>query len=200
MKEGKDESLKSKFEVMLKESVLSLDEALELAKMATDSVDVKFKDIMIGEKLMRVEGDELEVGSAVVWVSEDESMSDVEDGEYEVLEVGTVVIKDNRIEEIKPVEEEVVEEVVEDAPVAFDAEASYKEMVEMIEALKALIEGLKPSEEKEEVDVEAKLAEMKANFEDQIKAIPAMSAEGVKQNFSDNKKVSTGIYTSNRKG
>lgn len=199
MSKGKDNSLKSKFEVMLSESTLSLDEALELAKMATDSVDVKFKDVLVGDKLMRVEGDKLAVGSAVVWVAEDESMSDVEDGEYEVLEVGTLVIKDARIEEIKPVE---VEEEVVDAPAAFDAESSYKEMVEMIDALKALIEEMKPSEEeekKEEVDVEAKLAEMKANFEAQLKAIPAMAAVSTKQSFSNSKEKVSG-YTSNRKG
>lgn len=193
-----DNNKKTGFIAQFKELIgvnkISLEEAVEVAKIATDSAEVKFKDVMVGDKVLRIEGEDIIEGAAVVWYNEDESMDSVPDGEYEVAEVGTIVIKDEKISEIKPAG---VEEAEEDAEVAFDAETSYKEVMSIIGELKSTIEGMQPKSE--EVDVEAKFAEMEAKFEEQLKSIPAYSAEGTKHSFSSASTSTNNMYRSTRK-
>lgn len=172
-------------------SKLSLSDAVEIAELTVASTEQKFLDVEYDGKVLRVEGESLEVGAVVSTVDENGVQLPVEDGEYVLPEYGTIVVAESKIVEIKPTEEqeEEVEKSEEDAEEAFDAEVSYNELASKIDAL---TEMMGKFSEKEDTDFDAKFAELKSEFEAQIKNemknIPAIGAENTKHNFGATQK------------
>jgi polyribonucleotide nucleotidyltransferase len=122
-----------------------------VAKFESEEIVAKFKDYTIGEGeesvVVRVDGEELEVGVKVSVVSVDsegvEQITPAPDGEH-IIEDKVIVVVDGVVTEIKDVEEEEAseeeEEVLEDV---MPASSEFAEVVEGFERLAAKLVELK---------------------------------------------------------
>ncbi len=202
---SKENGLVAKFREMISTAgeKLSVSEAIELAELATSATELKFVDVTVGDKNYKVEGDSIEVGAVISEVKEDESLGEVEDGEYELVVVDAepirVVVKDSKIDDVLAkidevsAEEEVVEVVAEEEVVAEVEEEEMKYSEERMAKLEAevaklteLVASMTSADEEGKLD--AKLSEMKESIEislkEEISNVPAMGMERVKQSFS----------------
>lgn len=163
-----------------------------VAKFESEEIVVaEFKDYTIGEGddsiIVRVEGEELEVGKSISIVAVDvdgvEQVTPLEDGEI-VIEDKVIVVLDGVVSEVKEVEdeeEEVIEdEVMEDeAPVA----SEFSIVVEGFEKLAAKIEDLQ-SELKELKEANVAIKSDLAEFAAQPAAIALEVPKKLKSNMS----------------
>lgn len=170
---------------------ISLSDAAEITKVVAENTEHKFLDLPYEDKMLRVEGDVLAVDAVISWVDAEGVLSELEDGEYAVEGQGTIVVASSIITEIKPEEEAEEEEVVEE----FNAEESMKAMKAELDAFKELI----TNKFSEQVKLEDIKAELSADFAEQIKSIPAMTAESVKADFSTGGKTVANPFVSTRK-
>jgi hypothetical protein len=181
--------LNKKLNIMMKNLKETL--ATIVAKFESEEIVVaEFKDYTIGEGddsiIVRVEGEELEVGKSISIVAVDvdgvEQVTPLEDGEI-VIEDKVIVVVDGVVSEVKEVEdeEEVIEdEVMEDeAPVA----SEFSIVVEGFEKLAAKIEDLQ-SELKELKEANVAIKSDLAEFAAQPAAIALEVPKKLKSNMS----------------
>jgi hypothetical protein len=107
-----------------------------------ESQEVKFIDVPVGDMVIRVEGDIIEVGYPIFKVVVDsegvEQVTPLEDGEYEI-EDKIIVVLDGIVAEIKDVEAPEVEEPeVAEEPVS----SEFSQVVSLLEKMTSKIEAL----------------------------------------------------------
>ena len=108
-----------------------------------ESQEVKFIDVPVGDMVIRVEGDIIEVGSPIFKVVVDsegvEQVTPLEDGEIEI-EGKIIVVLDGVVTEIKDVAEEEpeVEPIADEAPVS----SEFSQVVSLLEKMTSKIEAL----------------------------------------------------------
>lgn len=193
---------------------ITMSEAVAAAKLLMEKADFAFKDIMVGEKTLRVEGEELKKGSIVAWVDAsgtlvpvEEPEITVEDGDKKVI----LVIKDSAIDEIKDavVEEKKPEEMEDKGALKEGDEVTLPDGLVYVVKDGKLVEKPKEDAPKEEFsskkikELEAELAslkkgqtegfsDIKKTIAEEFKKIPAVKGEKTKSDFgsqggSDNK-------------
>lgn len=185
---------------------ITMSEAVALAKELMEKANFVFKDIPVGEKTLRVEGEELKEGSVVAWVDAqgalvpvEEPEITVEDGDKKVL----LVIKDSAISEIKDAAvEEETEEMEDEAGKSKEGD----EITMPNGDVYVITDGVPVKKAKDDKadegkfsdqkvkDLEAKLAkletgqkeafaDLKKSLLDEIKSIPAVKGEKTKSEF-----------------
>lgn len=122
----------------LKESLAAI-----VAKFESEVVESKFIDVTVGDMIIRVDGESIEVGSPIFKVVVDaegvEQVTPLEDGEIEI-EGKIIVVLDGVVTEIKDVAEEEpeVEATADEAPVS----SEFAEVLSVLEKLASTIEKL----------------------------------------------------------
>lgn len=193
---------------------ITMSEAVALAKELMEKADFAFKDITVGEKTLRVEGEELKEGAVVAWVDAsgtlvpvEEPEITIEDGDKKVV----LVIKDSAISEIKDavVEEKKPEEMEDKGALKEGDEVTLPDGLVYVVKDGKLVEKPKEDKPKDEFsekkikELEAELAslkkgqqegfsDIKKTIAEEFKKIPAVKGEKTKNEFgsqgsSDNK-------------
>jgi len=189
-------SITEKFKALFSEGVkLTSKEAIELATIATNAVELKFVSAVSGEKSFNIEGGEVVVGAVIYLVGDDGENTDVEDGEYEftvegfepfIAKVeGGIVIE---VAELIVIEEKEAKEEEADAP-AVEAELSDEGLESRLKAIEEILSPIMLSV-KNPRDFKAEFSAMEATMLETIKVemakVPAIDALVVKQEFSKN--------------
>ena len=187
-------SITEKFKALFSEGVkLTSKEAIELATIATNAVELKFVSAVSGEKSFNIEGGEVVVGAVIYLVGDDGENTDVEDGEYEftvegfepfIAKVeGGIVIE---VAELIVIEEKEAKEEEADAP-AVEAELSDEGLESRLKAIEEILSPIMLSV-KNPRDFKAEFSAMEATMLETIKVemakVPAIDALVVKQEFS----------------
>lgn len=203
-KDGIVEKVKNLFSTSKEKITMS--EAVALAKTLMDKANFAFKDIKVGEKTLRIEGEEIKQDSVVAWVAEDGSLVPVEepeitveDGDKKVL----LVIKDSMISEIKePEATDDNEEMGDEGKLKEGDEFTMPDgsVYVITDGKPVLKKDDKPEDEKfsdvkKIAELEKKIDEMaknqnarfsdfKTSLLDEIKSIPALKGSDTKNEFS----------------
>jgi len=177
---------------------LTMSEVVELSQELVKKAGLKLKEYTVGDKTLRVEGETLEEGAAVAWVDENGEMIPIENEEITVADgdkTVVIVVKDSTISEIKePAKEDDEEEMSEEEKKKkeeeekkkleeeekkkkkneFNAEEAYNELNEKFDKLsETLTKGQ-----------DDKFSKFSEDLLSEIKSIPALKGEGVKNDFS----------------
>lgn len=187
----KKKSIAEKFAALFSENEkLTPKEAIELATMASDAVELKFVNAVSGEKTFKVEGDEVVVGAVIYEIGSDGEDMEAADGEYEFTVEGfepfMVVVEAGMVKEVA--ELVAIEEApVEEAP-AVEAELSEEGGLESrLQAIEEILSPLMLSA-KNPRDFKAEFSAMEATMLETIRLemakVPAISELKVKQEFS----------------
>ena len=164
---------------------ISKKEALELTEEVAKNVDTSFKDLQVGDKTLRVDGEAMEIGAAVSWIDENGEAMPVEDGEIEVSidEVPTILkIEGGLIADIMS----KVDEVEEEAEDKFNAEKSYNELLNTVNEIKKALD--QPNEFKSQLD--AAKEEIKKEVAQAFSELPALEGREVKKEIKKEKSLS----------
>ena len=203
-KDGIVEKVKNLFSTSKEKITMS--EAVALAKELMDKAKFAFKDIKVGEKTLRIEGEEIKDGLVVAWVAEDGTLVPVEEPELTIEEGDKkvlLVIKDSMISEVKePTVEDDGEEMEDAGKLKEGDEFTIPDRsVYVITDGKPVLkkedspEDGKFSDVKKIAELEKKIDEMAKNqnaqFSDfktslleEIKSIPALKGADTKNEFS----------------
>lgn len=193
---------------------ITMSDAVALAKEMMNSANFVFKDLKVGEKTLRIEGEEIKEGVLVGWldaqgnlVPVEEPEVVVEDGDKKVL----LVIKDSTISEVKePEAEEEPEEMEDKGALKEGDEVKLPDGKTYVVKDGKLVEKTEddPKEtfsekrvkelEKEIADLKKGqtegFADLKKSMLDEIKKIPAVAGTGTANEFSSEKDTTTNRY------
>lgn len=189
-KKGLVEQLKAL--ISTSKTPLTMSEVVELSQALIKSTDHKFKDITIGDKTLRVDGEELKEGVVVAWADADGNMMSIENEEIEIKDDKVmIVVKNSVIEEVRPLEEEDKDKAAAEKAAAEKAaaEAAGGEKFKDFEArYKKLEEKVATDNAKLATDLDSKFKafekSMATTLAAEIKKIPALKGEGTKSDFS----------------
>lgn len=183
---------------------LTLSDALKLTQEIVKLTDFKFKDIVVGDKTLRIEGEEIKDGVAVAWVDDKGGLVPVEEPEITVVDgdkTHVLVIKDSAISEIKaPEEKKQPEEMSGELKEGDEITMPNGKVYVITDGVPVLKEDAPKDEEKfsekKIADLEKKiddltkgqttqLSDFKKTVAEEIAKIPALAAAGTKNGFSD---------------
>lgn len=190
----KKKSIAERFTALFSENErLTPKEAIELATLASDAVELKFVNAVSGDKSFNIEGDEVVVGAVIYAIGDDGENADAEDGEYEFtvegfepfiakVEGGIVT----EVAELVVIEEKEAKEEEAEAP-AVEAELSDEGLEGRLKAIEEILSPLMLAA-KNPRDFKAEFSAMEATMLETIKVemakVPAIDALVVKQEFS----------------
>ena len=171
---------------------LSKEDIVEINKVMVNE-GVAFADVKDAEgRTMRVDGEELAVGAAVMWILEDGTEGEVADGTYSIPDMQkSIVVEGGKITEVNDAESaEDTAAAGEDTPAA-EAEmaAQFKKLEgELDTKIKnAVAEALKEhkfSADDAEKMIGDKIEAAFSKVTEDLKSLPAFGGEGVSHSFS----------------
>jgi len=160
---------------------LFTDEKTTLSKedFEAATADLNLADFAAGENILRVEGDDIMEGATVLWVDAEGETSEVPDGEINLDNGVTVVIKDGAVESFQ-----TAEEVAQEAEAEFKAELA--KVQDLATRLKALEDKTGPEVDEAAVSkiVQAKIEEVETKLSAEIKQLPAFMKENFQAKLS----------------
>lgn len=186
---------------------ITMSEAVSLAKEMMSSANFVFKDITVGDKTLRIEGEEIKEGVLVGWldaqgnlVPVEEPEITIEDGDKKVL----LVIKESTISEVKEPEAEKKPEEMEDKGALKEGDE-----VKLPDGKIYVVKDGKLVEKEEEApadkfsekyvkELEAKIEKLESGQKEgfskmqdallaEIKKIPAVGGQSTKNEFGEQK-------------
>lgn len=164
-------------------------EAIELASIAADAVELKFVNAVSGENSFSIEGEEVVKGAVIYLIGDDGENTDAPDGEYEFTVEGfepfMVTVAEGIVTEVAELVVAEEKEVPAEAPV--ETELSDEGLEGRLKAIEEILSPLMLAA-KNPRDFKAEFSAMEATMLETIKVemakVPAIDALVVKQEFS----------------